>query len=47
MPSIAKFLITLLILGGIGYGGMFALANFVKPEPKEVTIRIPAKDLRP
>ncbi len=46
MPSIVKFLIILLFLAGAGYAGMFALANFVEPVPKETTIRIPAKDLR-
>ncbi|MCT4657027.1 MAG: histidine kinase [Cohaesibacter sp.] len=46
MPSLIKFLIVLLILAGAGYGALFALANFVDPQPKEMTVRIPAKDLK-
>lgn len=46
MPSIVKFLIILMVLAGIGYAGLFGLANFVDPQPKETTIRIPSKNLR-
>ena len=29
------------LIGGLIYGGLFALANFVNPKPREMTIVIP------
>ena len=45
MPTLIRLVITLLFLAGLAYGGMIALVAFVKPAPKEVTVRIPARDL--
>jgi hypothetical protein len=45
MPSLIRLIIFLLFLAGIGYGAMFALVAFVEPGQKEVTVRIPARDL--
>lgn len=45
MPTLIRLIITLLFLGGLVYAGMFALVAFVEPTPKEVTIRIPQRDL--
>ncbi|UJQ93837.1 histidine kinase [Mariluticola halotolerans] len=45
MPTLIRFLIVLLFLAGLGYGAMFALATFVEPHDKEVTMRVPARDL--
>jgi hypothetical protein len=45
MPSLIRLLITLLFLAGLVYAGMFALVTFVKPTPKEVSQRIPAREL--
>ncbi len=45
MPSLIRFLVICGVLGGLGYGAMFWLANFVEPNPREMTIRIPAKKL--
>ena len=42
MPSLFRFLTVLAIIGGIAYGVIFALANFVNPKPREMTISIPA-----
>jgi hypothetical protein len=42
MPSLFRFLTVLAIIGGIIYGVIFALANFVNPKPREMTISIPA-----
>jgi len=36
MPAILKLFLTLIILGGIGYGGAIVLVNFVEPEPREI-----------
>jgi hypothetical protein len=30
------------VIGGIVYGVVFALANFVNPKPREMTVTIPA-----
>lgn len=45
MPTLIRLIITLLFLAGLVYAGMFALVAFVEPTPKEVTIRIPAREL--
>lgn len=45
MPTLIRLLITLLFLAGLAYAGMIALISFVQPTPKEVTIRIPSRDL--
>lgn len=47
MPTLIRLIVILLILVGIGYGAMFALVTFVEPREKDVTIRIPARDLVP
>ncbi|MCA1457434.1 histidine kinase [Bradyrhizobium sp. BRP22] len=41
MPSLFRFLTVLAVIGGIGYGIIFALANFVTPKPREMTVTIP------
>lgn len=41
MPSLFRFLTIVAIIGGIGYGVLFALANFVDPKPREMSITIP------
>jgi hypothetical protein len=45
MPTLFRLLITLLFLAGLAYAGMFALVTFVEPSPKEVSQRIPAREL--
>ena len=45
MPSLIRFLIVLLFLAGLVFGGMVALTVFVHPVDKEVTMKIPARDL--
>lgn len=41
MPSLFRFLSVVAVLGGLIYGGIFALANFVNPKPREMTVSIP------
>ena len=41
MPSLFRFLMVVAVIGGIIYGAIFALANFVNPKPREMTINIP------
>ena len=41
MPSLFRFLTVVALIGGVVYGAIFALANFVNPKPREMTINIP------
>jgi hypothetical protein len=47
MPTLIRLIVILLVLVGLGFGAMFALVAIVQPRDKEVTIRIPARDLMP
>ena len=47
MPTLIRLLVVLLVLAGIAFGAMFALVATVTPREKQVTIRIPARDLVP
>ncbi len=47
MPTLLRFLTILAVIGGIVYGGMFALVTFVKPKPGEMTVRIPVEKVNP
>lgn len=40
MPSLFRFLTVIAVLGGLIYGAVYALANFVNPTPREMTINI-------
>jgi len=41
MPSLLRFLTIVAIIGGLVYGAVFALANFVTPTPREMTVFVP------
>ena len=47
MPTLIRLLVLLLVLVGIAYGAMFALVALVDPSEKEVSIRIPSRNLLP
>ncbi len=47
MPTLFRFLMTLLVLAALGYGAMYALVFFVEPNRGEMTVRIPAEKLQP
>ena len=40
MPSLFRFLTAVAVIVGIVYGAIFALANFVTPKPREITVTI-------
>ncbi|MFK7791680.1 MAG: histidine kinase [Devosiaceae bacterium] len=40
MPTTFIFLTRLAILGGLAYGAIFVLANYVEPTPEPISIRI-------
>ena len=42
MPSLFRFLTVVGVIAGLIYGAIFALANFVNPKPREMTVTIPA-----
>jgi xanthosine utilization system XapX-like protein len=42
MPSLFRFLTIVAVIAGIIYGVLFALANFVNPKPREMSVTIPA-----
>jgi len=41
MPSLFRFLTAVAVIAAIVYGVVFALANFVNPKPREMTVTIP------
>jgi hypothetical protein len=41
MPSLLRFLIVIAVLGAVIYGGLYSLAHFVEPKPREITVSIP------
>jgi hypothetical protein len=42
MPSLFRFLVAVAVIIGVVYGAIFALANFVNPKPREMTVTVPA-----
>ncbi|MFS8045410.1 hypothetical protein [Rhizobium sp. BR 314] len=47
MPTLFRFLVICAVIGGSIYGAMWALALFVSPQPREITIRIPSERINP
>ena len=47
LPSLIRFIVTLAVLAGLVYAGMFALATFVEPDTREMKVRIPQSKLQP
>jgi hypothetical protein len=45
MPTLIRLIVILLVLVGLAYGAMFGLVAVVDPGEKDVTVRIPARDL--
>ena len=46
MPSLFRFLIVAGLLGGITFGGLYALSEFFEPEPREVSTSVPGVKVR-
>ena len=47
LPTLFRFLATIAILAGLVFAGMFALATFVEPTPREMSVNIPGSKLQP
>ena len=45
MPSLIRFLFVVVILAVLGFAGMVSLTLFVEPNPREMSVRVPLKDL--
>jgi len=45
VPSLIRFVVTVGVLAGLGYGALLALVTFVEPQPREMTQTIPASKL--
>ncbi len=41
MPTLFRFLTVVAVIGGLIYGGIYALANFVNPNPRDMTVNVP------
>jgi hypothetical protein len=41
MPSLFRLLTVIAIMAGAVYGGLFALAHFVQPKTREISVTIP------
>ncbi len=41
MPSLLRFLAVIAILCAAVYGSLYALAHFVQPKPREISVTIP------
>ncbi len=47
MPTLMRLISILVVLAGLVWGGLFALATLVEPKQAEMTIRIPAAKINP
>ncbi len=47
MPTLFRFVTILLVLAGLGFSGMLALAYLVEPEPREMSQQVPPARLKP
>ena len=47
MPSFIRFLVVVALIAAAVYGGMLALTIWVEPNPREMSVRVPAERLQP
>jgi hypothetical protein len=47
VPTLFRFLAFVAILAGLAFAAMFALATFVQPSPREISVTIPNSKLQP
>jgi hypothetical protein len=40
VPTLFRFLVVVAVLAGLGFAAMFALATFVNPDPREITVPV-------
>lgn len=47
MPTLTRLVLVLALIAAAIYGIMLALVTYVEPVQTDITIKIPAKDLKP
>lgn len=47
MPTLIRFLVFCAVIVGLVYGAMYALAVYVDPTPREITVRVPTEKVNP
>ena len=47
MPTLIRLFLVLAVLAGLGFAGMITLTVMVDPGEKDITVRIPARELVP
>ena len=45
MPTLFRLVLVLAVLFGLGYGVLWALANKVEPQEREITLTVPLERL--
>ncbi|EIM25113.1 MULTISPECIES: hypothetical protein [Microvirga] len=40
MPTLFRFLFVVAVLAGLGFAAMIALATFVQPDPREISVPV-------
>jgi len=40
VPTLTRLLLTLTVLGALGYSAVYGLANFGEPKEREITVRV-------
>jgi len=46
MPSLFRFLVVAGIAGGVVFGGLYVMAVFFEPEPRETSTPVPGVKVR-
>jgi hypothetical protein len=41
MPSLVRFLTVIAVAAAVIYAGLYSLAHFVHPKPREISVTIP------
>jgi hypothetical protein len=41
MPSLVRLLTVIALICAVVYGGLYALAHFVEPKPREISVSVP------
>ena len=42
LPTLFRVILVVAILAGLGFAAMFALATFVQPDTREITVPVPS-----
>lgn len=45
MPTLFRLLVIIAVFAGLGYAGLYALATYLQPHEREITVVIPTDRL--